>query len=58
MTILQVFDVVREKCPGSLEKVKGIEGDITKPGLGISDEDRGILKENLHVVFHCAASIR
>lgn len=40
------------------KKVVPVEGDITKQGLGFSEEDRQTLVDNVHVVFHCAASIR
>ncbi len=37
-------------------RVKAIQGDITLPGLGISDEHIEILKGDLHQVMHVGAS--
>ena len=41
-----------------LEKIIAINGDISLPGLGISDEDRDTLTSNVSVVFHSAASVK
>ena len=40
------------------KKVIPVDGDITKPGMGFSAEDKALLVDNVSVVFHCAASIR
>ncbi len=40
------------------KKVVSIDGDITKPELGLSESDQQLLKENVSVVFHCAASVK
>lgn len=53
-----VFDHVRETDKAQLDKIKLIRGDILSDGLGISDEDRVLLAENVEVVFHCAANVR
>ena len=53
-----VFLRVRRENPSSLEKVIAVSGDITYPGLGISHNDLNVLKEDVSVVFHCAATIR
>lgn len=33
-------------------------GDCTLPDLGISEEDRKILADNISIIYHCAATIR
>lgn len=35
-----------------------IDGDILAEGLGLSEEDRKTLVENVQIVFHSAASVR
>lgn len=35
-----------------------ISGDCTLPDLGISDDDRKLLAENVSIVYHCAATVR
>ena len=39
-------------------KLEAVEGDITKPGLGISAGDRCKLVSRVTVVFHSAASVK
>ncbi|XP_075230970.1 fatty acyl-CoA reductase wat-like [Lycorma delicatula] len=39
-------------------KVFAIPGDISEPRLGISDENRKLLQENIDIVFHAAATVR
>ena len=33
-------------------------GDCSLPGLGLSAEDWKTLADNVHVIFHCAATLR
>jgi fatty acyl-CoA reductase len=40
------------------QKVIAIDGDITIPGLGLSEPDRQLLINHTNVVFHCAASVK
>lgn len=35
-----------------------IPGDVTEPGLGISDDDRKLLAAEVSIVYHCAATVR
>lgn len=39
-------------------KLEAIDGDITKPELGMSHEDRQKLIQNVSIVFHSAASVK
>lgn len=39
-------------------KIILIEGDVSKLNLGISEEDRRILNEEVEIVFHVAATVR
>lgn len=41
-----------------LAKVVAVAGDIREAGLGISDADMQILRDNVSIVFHNAANIR
>lgn len=41
-----------------IEKVTPIAGNVTSPNLGLSEEDRKLLQEEVSIVFHAAASIR
>ncbi|KAF5289636.1 hypothetical protein FQA39_LY14994 [Lamprigera yunnana] len=52
-----VFDKMKEKVPQFFNKIEFINGDVSKKNLGLTDKDRNIIKENIHVVFHCAASM-
>ena len=58
MFCFQAFSHVIEKVPGALGRLVAIEGDISKPGLGISEEDTKSITECVSVVFHLAATIR
>lgn len=41
-----------------LQKVHVVSGDLSEDGMGLSNQDRHELADNVSVVFHCAASIR
>lgn len=41
-----------------LKKVIAIDSDITKIGLGLSEQDSILLREKVNIVFHCAASVK
>ncbi|XP_011193929.2 fatty acyl-CoA reductase wat [Zeugodacus cucurbitae] len=53
-----LFDKVRELKPQLHTLITPINGDCAQPNLGISVEDRELLKTNVDVVIHCAATIR
>ncbi|MBN3306003.1 FACR2 reductase, partial [Amia calva] len=54
----KLFDRVREENPEFHEKIIPISSELTQPGLAISPEDVEKLKACIHIVFHCAATIR
>lgn len=41
-----------------ISKVKVIQGDCSLEGLGLSDEDRKLIIDNVTLIYHCAATIR
>jgi fatty acyl-CoA reductase len=52
-----LFDKVREN--GLLEKIQPMYGDLNKKiDAGISSENLELLRKNVNIVVHCAASIR
>jgi fatty acyl-CoA reductase len=55
---VKVFQVLKEKDPTVFDKVSPVSGDICQLGLGMSQEDRKLIAENVNVIFHVAASIQ
>uniref|UniRef100_A0A1I8M430 Fatty acyl-CoA reductase n=1 Tax=Musca domestica TaxID=7370 RepID=A0A1I8M430_MUSDO len=55
-----LFDKVREQhsLDWVISKVKLIAGDVMEPQLGISPEDIEILRNEVSIVVHCAATVR
>lgn len=53
-----VFDRIREKDSTRFQKVQIVEGDVSLPQLGLSENDRKFLVENVDIVFHSAATVR
>ncbi|KAK3102570.1 hypothetical protein FSP39_012259 [Pinctada imbricata] len=53
-----VFDKLRKELPDFGQKLFAVNGDITSPDLGISEEDAKMLQDEIQVVFHSAATIR
>ena len=41
-----------------LSKVALIVGDCSKSDLGITQNDRSFIEENINIVYHCAATVR
>lgn len=58
MLSTEMFQRVRQEAPEALGRVKAVAGDISLPGLGLSDTDKQTLIEEVSVVFHLAATIR
>lgn len=57
---MQLFDKVKAQrgADAIREKVRGVAGDVSVLGLGLSDADRKTLTDNVTIVYHCAATIR
>lgn len=57
---LQLFDQVKQLRGEEhfLQQVVAIAGDVLLPGLGISQEDLKTLREEVSIVYHCAATVR
>lgn len=54
----QVFDRIREAYPERLDKIVPVSGDISRPNIGLSNDNLRLLKENVSIVFHSAATVR
>lgn len=44
--------------PERLQKIIFIAGDISQANIGVSSSDLEMLKENVNIVFHSAATVR
>jgi len=54
---LELFRGLRCKAPHFDEKVQAIAGDMLVDGLGIGEEDRLLLQDNVNIVIHSAATV-
>ncbi|XP_072242714.1 fatty acyl-CoA reductase 1 isoform X2 [Leuresthes tenuis] len=54
----KLFERLQAEQPGFAEKIIAVNSDLTQPELNLSKGDQSILTENIHIVFHCAATIR
>ncbi|KAK9872053.1 hypothetical protein WA026_015303 [Henosepilachna vigintioctopunctata] len=54
----QCFSPLKEKYPNFLEKVALINGDLTKPDIGLSEESKQIITTEVTTIFHVAATVR
>jgi len=53
-----VFDLIKQQKPDFQDKVSLITGDITLPDLGLSDESKQLIINEINIIFHCAATVR
>lgn len=53
-----LFDVVLKENPEVKYKLIPIEGDFSKPNMGISSIDIQTLLDNVNIIFHSAATVR
>ncbi|KAJ8958397.1 hypothetical protein NQ318_002179 [Aromia moschata] len=58
LTDIPLFDLLKEQHPENLKKMVPVVGDVNELDLGISEEDRKTLVEEVNVVYHIAASVR
>ncbi|XP_018572950.1 putative fatty acyl-CoA reductase CG5065 [Anoplophora glabripennis] len=54
----ELFDTLKKINPAALKKLIPICGDVSKPKLGLTEEDTKILTENVDIIYHAAASVR
>lgn len=54
----QIFDRLRNERPGFASQLVVMKGDVTLENLGLSREDRSLIKKKVSVIFHCAANVR
>ena len=59
-TILKtpIFEDWKAKKPKEVAKLIPLKGDISKPMLGLSEDDYNTLVENVSIVFHSAATVK
>lgn len=53
-----IFDRIKVDNPSALDKIQVIVGDMIAKNLGLSEKDVKRLTSEVHIVFHCAASVR
>ncbi|XP_043286816.1 fatty acyl-CoA reductase wat-like [Venturia canescens] len=53
-----LFESLKKSVPKFRHQIVGIEGDCSKPGLGISESDKATLINEVSIVFHVAATVR
>ncbi|KAM3955475.1 fatty acyl-CoA reductase wat, partial [Aphomia sociella] len=53
-----LYDKLRKERPGFMKKIAIVEGDIGHVGLGMSEEDRTKVTNEVEVIFHGAATVR
>ncbi|TRZ01771.1 hypothetical protein DNTS_025599 [Danionella cerebrum] len=58
MMSCKLFDRVREDNPEFEKKLVPISSELMQPGLNLSKQDVETLTSSVHIVFHCAATIR
>ncbi|XP_060523552.1 fatty acyl-CoA reductase wat-like [Cylas formicarius] len=55
-------NLIKEEIFSNIDDSKGgkwhaIEGDLREEGLGLTDDTKQFLRENINIVFHCGASL-
>lgn len=59
IVFFQLFDKIRQEQPNAPKrKIHVIPGDVTLPELGLAENDANLLRQEVNVVFHVAASVR
>ena len=54
----RAFSFAGADSPLPFDKVVALCGDMTKPGLGLSPEDRKTIVDQVDVIFHSAATVK
>ncbi|KAB0796000.1 hypothetical protein PPYR_10061 [Photinus pyralis] len=55
---LPVFERLRKHEPDALKKIVPLIGDCLTDNLGLTEDDRNLIRENVSIVFHCAATLK
>ena len=58
MSCFQLFETLQKNNPDVLKKIIAMEGDVTKPDFGLTEEEKIQLISEVTIVFHMAASLR
>lgn len=58
LSLFQVFQRIRKEKPEAFKKVIALNGDITMENLGLTKEQRERLINEVHLIFHFAATLR
>ncbi|XP_069037556.1 fatty acyl-CoA reductase 1 isoform X2 [Lepisosteus oculatus] len=58
MVNCKLFDRLRDEQPNFADKVIAVSSDLTQSELDLSKEDQEKLADCIHIVFHCAATVR
>ncbi|CAH1721740.1 fatty acyl-CoA reductase wat-like [Aphis gossypii] len=53
-----VFELMKKQQPNYLEKISAVIGDCCLPNLGIDEQTMNILKNEVNIVLHSAATVR
>jgi len=53
-----VFEVMKKEQPNFIEKISAVIGDCKLPNLGIGEQNIAILKNEINIVIHSAATVR
>jgi len=52
------FTFISDEVKIDKNKIVLLDGDITKPELGLSPTERQLVIDNVSIVFHCAACVK
>lgn len=58
MFLTQLFVRLKRENNDAIGKIIPIKGDVSQINLGLSEEDQKMLKKEISIVFHSAASVR
>lgn len=53
-----IFDVLKRRSTNFERKVSLVSGDCVLPNLGLDEETKKMLMEEVDCIFHCAATVR
>lgn len=53
-----IFTSLLETAPDRFQKLRLVKGDVLEEGLGLDDNARQELVENVNIVIHCAATVK